>query len=220
MQYLKPVVAEVSPNLYTAAKTANLKPGEINQVEQMSYAIKKHRQLTKMEGDTARKEFDRLGGKAQEQLKFLFKDADYLQPMPTATDKVQGVLGGALKVAASPLIGLFKLGGQYNRLINTPYKVARQVAQGEDLFDGKTWTDAWNGTDMYDVGALDKAKNYFGNEDVFVAQGLLDGKTPGEILESYGKIDEKVLASIQKAYDDSSNFKQVMDNVKFVICIF
>jgi hypothetical protein len=215
MQYLKPVVAEVSPNLYTAAKTANLKPGEINQVEQMSYAIKKHRQLTKMEGDTARKEFDRLGGKAQEQLKFLFKDADYLQPMPTATDKVQGVLGGALKVAASPLIGLFKLGGQYNRLINTPYKVARQVAQGEDLFDGKTWTDAWNGTDMYDVGALDKAKNYFGNEDVFVAQGLLDGKTPGEILESYGKIDEKVLASIQKAYDDSSNFKQVMDNVKF-----
>ncbi len=215
MQYLKPVVAEVSPNLYTAAKTAGLKPNEINQVEQMSYAIKKHRQLAKMEGDTARKEFDRLNGKAQEQLKFLFKDADYLQPMPTATDKVQGVLGGALKVAASPLIGLFKLGGQYNRLINTPYKVARQVAQGEDLFAGKTWTDAWNGTDMYDVGALKKAENFFGKEDVFVAQGLLDGKTPGEILESYGKIDEKVLASIQKAYDDSSNFKKVMDNVKF-----
>jgi hypothetical protein len=215
MQYLKPVVAEVSPNLYTAAKSAGLKPNEINQVEQMSYAIKKHRKLAKMEDDKARKEFDRLNGKAQEQLKFLFKDAEYLQPMPTAADRVQGVLGGALKVAASPLIGLFKIGGQYNRLINTPYKVARQVAQGEDLFDGKTWTDAWNGTDMYDVAALDKAKNYFGDTDVFVAQGLLDGKTPGEILESYGKIDEKVLASIQKAYDDSTNFKQVMDNVKF-----
>lgn len=215
MQYLKPVVAEVSPNLYTAAKTANLKPAEINQVEQMSYAIKKHRQLAKMESDTARKEFDRLGGKAQEQLKFLFKDAEYLQPLPTAADKVQGFFGGALKVAASPLIGLFKLGGQYNRLINTPYKVARQVAQGEDIFAGKTWTDAWNGTDMYDVAALDNAKKYFGESDVFVAQGLLDGKTPGEILESYGKVDDNVLASIQKAYDDSTNFKQVMDNVKF-----
>ena len=215
MQYLKPVVAEVSPNLYTAAKSAGLKPNEINQVEQMSYAIKKHRKLAKMEDDKARKEFDRLNGKAQEQLKFLFKDAEYLQAMPTAADRVQGVFGGALKIAASPLIGLFKLGGQYNRLINTPYKVARQVAQGEDLFDGKTWTDAWNGTDMYDVGALDKAKSYFGDTDVFVAQGLLDGKTPGEILESYGKIDDKVLASIQKAYDDSTNFKQVMDNVKF-----
>ena len=215
MRYLKPVVAEVSPNIYTAARTANLEPAQINQVEQMSYAIKKHRQLAKLDNNMARKEFDRLNGKAQEQLKFLFKDADYLQPMPSAADKVQGVLGGALKVAASPLIGLFKLGGQYNRLINTPYKVARQVAQGEDLFSGKTWTDAWNGTDMYDVAALDKAKKYFGDADVFVAQGLLDGKTPGEILESYGKVDEKVLASIQKAYDDSKNFKEVLDNVKF-----
>ena len=215
MAYLKPVVAEVSPNLYSAAKTANLEPAQVNQVEQMSYAIKKHRQLAKLDGDTARKEYDRLNGKAQEQLKFLFKDAEYLQPMPDASDRVQGVLGGALKLAASPLIGLFKLGGQYNRLINTPYKVARQVAQGEDLFNGKTWSDAWNGTDMYDVASLDKAKKYFGDADVFVAQGLLDGKTPGEILESYGKVDEKVLASIQKAYDDSQNFKQVLDNVKF-----
>jgi len=215
MRYLKPVVAEVSPNLYTAAKTANLNPEQINQVEQMSFAIKRHRQLTKMDNDVARKEFDRLNGSAQEQLKFLFKDAEYLQPMPTATDRVQGVLGGALKIAASPLIGLFKLGGQYNRLINTPYKVARQVAQGEELFNSKTWTDAWNGTDMYDVGALDKAKNYFGKSDVFVAQGLLEGKTPGEILESYGKIDDDILKSIQKAYDDSTNFKEILDNVKF-----
>lgn len=215
MRYLKPVVAEVSPNLYTAAKTANLEPAQINQVEQMSYAIKKHRELAKMDVTTAKKEFDRLSGKAQEQLKFLFKDAEYMQPAPTAADRVQGVLGGALKIAASPLIGLFKLGGQYNRLINTPYKVARQVAQGEDLFAGKTWTDAWNGTDMYDVKALDDAKKYFGDSDVFVAQGLLDGKKPGEILESYGKIDNKILDSIQRAYDDSTNFKQVLDNVKF-----
>lgn len=215
MQYLKPVVAEVSPNLYTAAKSANLGATEVNQVEQMSYAIKEHRRLQKLDVDEARKSFDRLNTKAQEQLKFLFKDAEYLKPLPTAADRVQGVLGGALKIAASPLIGLFKLGGQYNRLINTPYKVARQVAQGEDLFAGKTWTDAWNGTDMYDVGALEKAKKYFGETDVFVAQGLLDGKTPGEILESYGKVDDKVLGSIKKAYDDSKNFKEVLDNVKF-----
>lgn len=215
MQYLKPVVAEVSPNLYTAAKSANLGSAEMNQVEQMSYAIKEHRRLQKLEDTEARNAFDRLNTKAQEQLKFLFKDADYLKPAPTAADRVQGILGTGLKIAASPLIGLFKLGGQYNRLINTPYKVARQVAQGEDLFSGKVWTDAWNGTDMYDVGALEKAKEYFGKEDVFVAQGLLDGKTPGEILESYGKVDAKVLNSIKKAYDDSTNFKQVLDNVKF-----
>jgi hypothetical protein len=122
-RYLKPVVAEVSPNLYTAAKTANLSQTELGQVEQMSYAIKKHRELAKLDTDMARKEFDRLGETGKAQLEFLFKDAEYMKPPETAADKIQGVLGGALKIAASPLIVLIKLGGQYNRIIITPYKV-------------------------------------------------------------------------------------------------
>ena len=215
MAYLKPVVAETSPNLYSAAKSANLQPSEINQVNQMSYAIKKHRELVKMDADKAQKEFDRLDSNAQEQLKFLFKDSDYAKDPATAADRVQGFLGGALKVAASPLIGLFKLGGQYNRLINTPYKVARQVAQGEDLFSGKTWTDAWDGKEMYDNKALAEVTSYFGDADVFVAKGLLAGKTPGEILESYGKIDQTILDSIKKTYDDPKQFKNVLDGVKY-----
>lgn len=215
MAYLKPVVAETSANLYTAAKSANLQPTEINQINQMSSAIKKHRELVKMDADIAQKEFDRLDSKAQDQLKFLFKDTDYSKDPATAADRIKGVLTTGLKIAASPLIGLFKLGGQYNRLINTPYKVARQVAQGEDLFAGDVWTDAWNGTNMYDNGALEEVTSYFGKSDVYVAKGLLAGKTPGEILESYGKIDDTVLASIKKAYDPDSGFKNVLDGVKY-----
>lgn len=214
-RYLKPVVAEVSPNLYTAAKTANLSQPQLNQIEQMSYAVKKHRELAKLDVDVARKQFDRLDETGRAQLEFLFKDAEYMQAPDTAADRVKGVLGGVLKIAASPLIGLFKLGGQYNRLLNTPYKVARQVAQGEDLFSGKTWTDAWGGVDMYDVGALDKAISYFGASDVEVAKGLLLGKTPGEIIEANGKVDPNLLESIKKAYNDPDNFKQVMDGVKY-----
>ena len=214
-RYLKPVVAEVSPNLYSAAKTANLSQPQLNQVEQMSYAIKKHRDLVKLDVDVARKQFDRLDETGRAQLEFLFKDAEYMQAPDTTSDRVKGVLGGVLKVAASPLIGLFKLGGQYNRLLNTPYKVARQVAQGEDLFSGKTWTDAWGGVDMYDVGALNKAVKYFGASDVDVAKGLLLGKTPGEILEYNGKVDPKLLESIKKAYNDPDYFKEVMDGVKY-----
>jgi hypothetical protein len=75
-RYLKPVVAEVSPNLYTAAKTANLSQPQLNQVEQMSYAIKKHRDLVKLDADVARKQFDRLDETGRAQLEFLFKDAD------------------------------------------------------------------------------------------------------------------------------------------------
>ena len=47
-QYIKSVVAEVSPNLYAAATSAGLSPVEKNQVEQMSYTIRKHRELNKL----------------------------------------------------------------------------------------------------------------------------------------------------------------------------
>jgi hypothetical protein len=214
-QYIKPVVAEVSPNLYAAAKSAGLSGVEKNQVEQMSYTIKKHRELAKLGTDGARKEFDRLDPSIQDQLRFMYKDAEYMQEAPDATDRFMGVVKGAAKIAASPLIGLFKLGGQYNRLINEPYKVARQVAQGADLFSAKTWTDAWDGKNQYDQGALTEATNYFGKFDVEVAKGLLAGKTPGEIIQDYGRLDPSLLNSIKKAYDDPDGFKQVLDGVKY-----
>jgi hypothetical protein len=214
-QYIKPVVAEVSPNLYVAAKSAGLTGVEKNQVEQMSYTIKKHRQLSKLGTDGARQEFDRLDSNIQDQLKFMFKDAEYMQEAPDAADRVMGVVKGAAKIAASPLIGLFKLGGQYNRLINQPYKVARQVAQGADLFSTKTWTDAWDGKSQYDLGALKEATDYFGKYDVEVAKGLLAGKTPGEIVQDFGKVDPELLNSIKKAYDDPEAFKLVVDGVKY-----
>jgi hypothetical protein len=213
--YIKPVVAEVSPNLYAAAQSAGLSSVEKNQVEQMSYTIKKHRELAKLGNDNARREFDRLDPGIQDQLKFMFKDAEYMQEALDATDRVMGVLGAVGKVVASPLIGLFKLGGQYNRLINQPYKVARQVAQGADLFSTKTWTDAWDGKSQYDLGALQEATDYFGKYDVEVAKGLLAGKTPGEIVQDFGKVDPSLLNSIKKAYDDPDAFKQVLDGVKY-----
>jgi len=214
-QYLNKIVAEVSPNLYSAAKSANLTPGEATQVEQMSYTIKQHRALAKLDANAARSTYDKLDPTIQDQLKFMFKTADYLTPPPDAGDKFMGALKGVAKVAASPLIGLFKLGGQYNRLINEPYKVAREVAQGADLFAAKTWTDAWDGRSVYDQGALKDATDYFGKYDVEVAKGLLAGKTPGEIVEGYGKVDNNILASIQKAYNEPDKFKQVMDGVKY-----
>jgi hypothetical protein len=105
--YIKPVVAEVSPNLYAAAQSAGLSGVEKNQVEQMSYTIKKHRELAKLGNDNARREFDRLDPGIQDQLKFMFKDAEYMQEAPDATDRFMGVVKGAAKIAASPLIGLF-----------------------------------------------------------------------------------------------------------------
>jgi hypothetical protein len=48
VRVLKPIVAEASPTLYQAATRANLSPREQTQVEQMSWAVKKNKELTQM----------------------------------------------------------------------------------------------------------------------------------------------------------------------------
>jgi hypothetical protein len=53
------------------------------------------------------------------------------------------------------------------------------------------------------------------NHDVEVAKGLLYGKTPGEIVQDFGKVDPELLKSIKKAYDDPEAFKLVLDGVKY-----
>ena len=46
MRVLKPIVAESLPNLYSAASRANLIPEEQNQIEQMSWTVKKNKELS------------------------------------------------------------------------------------------------------------------------------------------------------------------------------
>lgn len=215
MRVLKPVVAEVSPNLYSAAMRANLNPSEQNQIEQMSWAVKKNKELARMDNDDARKAFEALDPNAQEGLKVFFGTADYMQAPPDFSDRLMGALKFTGKTLASPLIGLFKVAGAYSRVINTPYLVARQVAQGESIFDTKVWDDAFDGKNVYDNGGLAQAIDRFGKTDIFIAQGLLAGKKPGEILDSYGTLTPEITASMEKAFNDPDAFKQVMDATKY-----
>jgi len=213
---LNPIVARTSPNLYAAAKSANLPMDQATQLEQFSWTVQKNKKLNQMSIDTARKEFNELDPDAQEKLKFLFPKADYQLAAPDTSDYLTGTLKFGLKVVASPLIGLFKAAGAFNRAINTPYLMARQASQGEGLFTKETFTDAWDGRRVYDQGALNEAIGYFGNEKVEIAKGLLAGKKPGEIIASAGgEVNQKLLDALEEAYNNPDSFKQVMDGVKY-----
>jgi hypothetical protein len=82
MRVLKPIVAETLPNLYSAASRANLAPGEQNQIEQMSWAVKKNKELSRMNKESARSEYERLSPNVQEGLKYFFGNADYMIEPP------------------------------------------------------------------------------------------------------------------------------------------
>ena len=207
MNYINPIVAEVSPNIYAAAKTAGLNRNQATQVEQMSYTIKEHRKLVKLAPDVARSKYDKLDGGIQQQLKFMYKDAEYLKEPESVGDEVFGAIKQTAKLSISPLILAFKAAGQYNKIINEPYKVARLAAQGDNPFAYKTWKKAWDGNSVYDEGALKAATDYFGRYDVEVAKGLLAGKTPGQIIIDYGKTDATITDAISQAFNNPKEWE-------------
>ena len=209
------IVNKLSPNIYAAAQQANLPKGQASQLEQLGWTVDKNRNLMKLPKEEGRKEFASLAPEVQEKIKFLYPDAEYTKDPETLGDKFVGALGLAAKTAASPLLGIFKVMGAYNRAINTPYLVGRQVAQGKDLFSIKTLQDAWDGRRVYDEGALTEATSVFGEAEVKVAQGLIAGLKPGQIVEQYGEVDQSLLKALQKAYNDPDAFKQVLDGVKY-----
>lgn len=208
-------VAKVSPNLYSAAVQSNLDKSQIGQIEQFSWTVSKNKDLLRMPTDKARNEFANLDDEVQEKLRFLYPNAAYTEEPETLKDNFFGVIKGAGKVLASPLIGVLKVAGVYNRVINLPYLVGRQVSQGEGLWNKQTWTDAWDGRRVYDNGALAEVEQYFGKEKTAIAKGILAGKKPGEIVESYGTIDDLFLKAMEEAYNSPDTFRQVLDGVKY-----
>jgi hypothetical protein len=209
------IVAKTSPNLYAAAKQANLSQTQVNQIEQFSWTVDKNKQLLRKPVDTARKEFFGLDEEVQKMLRFLYPDAEYAKEAPDMGDKVLGIVKGAAKLAASPLIGLYKAAGVYGRVLNTPYLMSRQAAQGEEYFSKQTFTDAWDGRRVFDEGALAEAEREFGKDNIEIAKGLLMGKKPGEIIESQGQLTQSFLNSFSKAFNDEPEFRQIMDAVKY-----
>jgi len=214
-QKLNYAVATVSPNLYKAASQANLNNTQKTQIEQFSWTIKKNRELLRLSDEQAKQAFDNLDEDVQGMLKFLYPDAGYAATPPTIGDRAIGVVKGTAKFLGSPLIALYKAAGAWNRIINTPYLVARQAAQGEGLFNKQTFTDAWDGRRVFDNKFLADAANYFGKEKVEVAKGLIAGKKPGEIIEGYGQLDQKLLDALSEAFNKPEEFKTVLDAVKY-----
>lgn len=214
-QKLNYTVASVSPNLYAAAQQAGLSKTQRNQIEQFSWTVDKNRELLKLPSEQAKIAFDNLDTDVQDMLKFLYPSAEYAQTPPTFGDRAIGAVKATAKGLASPLILLFKGAGAWNRIINTPYLVARQVAQGESLFDKQTFTDAWDGRRVFDNGFLKDTINYFGKERVEVAKGLIAGKKPGEIIEGYGEINQPLLDALSQAFNEPDKFREVLDAVKY-----
>ena len=65
------IVAKTNPNLYAAAKAANLPQDQVSQLEQFSWTVDKNKKLNQLPTESARKEYNELDPEIQEKLKYL-----------------------------------------------------------------------------------------------------------------------------------------------------
>lgn len=211
---LNSVVGEVNPSVYSAAKNANLFPEQQIGVEQLSYTVKKAKQLRALKTDDAKREFQALTEDAQANIKALYPTAKFIQEDPSLLQRSAGVVGNVAKGFFSPIIQTLGVAIAYGKTLNTGYVAGREIYQGSSPFSKQTWDDAYNGRDAWDKGAIANAEKKYGKENIFVAQGLLSGKTPGEIIEAYGKPDPKILTAITYAFDNEKAFAQIVFDTK------
>jgi hypothetical protein len=242
---LNPIVAEANANLYSAAVQANLSPSEKVFLEQSGFASVEAKRLRALPLKQAKIQYNGLSEPAKNWLNYLYPDADYAKPDPSVLQKglevAGGVVKGVLGVIASPVIQTFKYAGKYGQVINTPYSVARQAYQdgliGKLNFGSPTatsqqginmpippnadakwmraWKEGYNGKNLYDDGAVEVANKKHGNVRVFVAQKILEGKKPGEILDEYGKQDEQIASAMAETLNEPDRFNKVLEDVKF-----
>jgi hypothetical protein len=226
---INPIVGEVNPSVYSAAKNANLPPEQQIAVEQFSYTVKKAKEFRALKVDDAKREFQALTPDAQALMKALYPTAKFLQEDPSLKQRALGAIGTIAKGVFSPIIATLQVAVAYGRAINTGYVAGREIYQGADVgldkigsnikslknpFSGTVWADAYMGREAWDEGAILNAEKVHGKENIFVAKGLLSGKTPGEIVEEYGTPDSKILSAISYAFDDEKGFGQIIFDTK------
>jgi hypothetical protein len=211
---INPIVAEINPNIYSAAQVAGLGDAEQNIVEQYAFTVKNAKRLRAMEVSKAKKEFKNLDEDAQKLIAAIYPNAEFAKEDPSLLDRSIGVLGTVAKGLASPIIQTYEASAEYGKAINTGYSAVRQIAQGASPFAKKTWTDSYKGKDLYDKGALNRLEKRHGVEAVFVARGLVAGKTPGEVIEEYGTVDTKITSAITAAFDEPEKFNLIIKDVK------
>lgn len=211
-QYINPNVAQVAPSLYTASLNANLNRAQANQVNEVAGTIALNKRLSAMPSSQAQKEWTTLDPHAQEQIKAMYGDAPYI-PKPQQNLALK-VAKGITSVALSPFRGIFEAAKVYNRVINEPYLVIRQITQGADPFDWDIYKNAWSGKAVYDNGSLQALHQKFGDTDTFVAMKALEGLKPGQIIDAYGRVNDQIIKSLTKMYNDPTGFQQMLDQFK------
>jgi hypothetical protein len=211
---LNPALASGSPSLFAAAATSNLNAQQINMVNQISGTVNTYKALSALPLQDAKKNFKQLNPESQAMIRSMYGNAEFTNTDSMVTKVLKTVGSAALEGIKSPIVALYRAAGLEGQLVNAPYMFARELTQGESPFHLDTYTKAWDGKGIYDEGTLKNLKATYGNAASYVAQKLLEGKKPGEILDGYGKMDGDIYNALADMYSNTKKFNNMMDEFR------
>ena len=179
---LNPDMATTMPSLYAAATMSGLNDQQQIMMNQIHGTAQTYKALSALPLQEAKDSYKKLGSEAQSMIKDMYGKVPFTNTDNMFTQVVKTAASAALGTVKTPIVALFRTAGLEGQLINAPYQFARELTQGESAFNLDTYRKAWTGKGIYDEGTIKNLKEKYGNAASYVAQSILEGKKPGQMV--------------------------------------
>jgi len=193
-QFINTSLANSQPELYAASLAANPTPNESAMIQTLLSLNSLNDRLNKNSDlHASRKEFANLEPVVRKGLQFMNPGADYQTKSPSLLRSAANNLGG---IVSSPFRGIVGAAENYMKLTNNTYKMYRGFLDTgktdkeafEYILSKKSWSDSFNGKNQWDEVSNDRLTEKHGYAMSFLVKGIIEGRTPSEIIKEYGDI--------------------------------
>ena len=193
-QFINTSLANSQPELYGASLAANPTPDESAIIQTLLSLNTLNDRLNKNPDlHASRKEFANLEPVVRQGLQFMNPGADYQTKSPSLLRSAVNNLGG---IVTSPFRNVVGASENYIKLTNNTYKMYRGFLDTgktdkeafEYILSKKSWSDSFNGKNQWDEVSNDRLTEKHGYAMSFLVKGIIEGRTPSEIIKEYGDI--------------------------------
>lgn len=226
-EIIDPTVAEVSPNLYNAARISGLSPEGAKQLNQLSRQFKLGKQLIGMGEAKGREEFLSLDPKVRQNIRLFFPDktifAEEKGPIRELLEFVGKGYVGAAKLVASPILKGLELLENWEKTYKTGYPALRQAGEAKEAerlglpvtkradFSSGVIRDIYDGKNNWQWEKVASYEERYGVALTTLARAIAEGRTVEGAIDLYGNADEEMMAAVAFMYDKPKKFNEISD---------
>lgn len=179
-------------NLFQAAKRANLKPAQMDQINSLSEMYSQHTYLNSLPKDVAAYQFSQMPLDRQQKQAEFFGGID-------DTDPKRGVIGQAFYIISRPVVepvkAVFKAANWASDQVTRAYRTG-VIAGVEGMDLASAWRRSGaNGEAVFNPDRIQKAVSQYGRDRVYVAQQISAGIPLDKIIREAQNESQKQIAS-------------------------